>query len=93
MQPVKTDQPGHLPRLIQVFSGHTSHFVDDHVMHWHKNIIAVHIELFKLFTLYLLVSSPDNLCKQFETRSKLFDTLMIFLKECFEYIDFKKISG
>ena len=51
--------------------------------------------------LCLLVSSADNLCKQFGSRSgptkcrawsgsKLFDTLMIFLKEFFEKIDFEK---
>ena len=51
--------------------------------------------------LYLLVSSADNLCKQFEPRpgptklrarsgSKLFDTLMVFLKEFFEKVDFEK---
>ena len=36
-------------------------------------------------TLYLLVSSADNLCKQFGPRSgsKLFDTLIVFLKEFF----------
>ena len=48
-----------------------------------------------------VVSSTDNLCKQFEPRSgptkgqvtsgsKLFDTLMIFLKVFFEKVDFEK---
>ena len=48
-------------------------------------------------TLYLLVSSADNLCKQFGPRSglttcrawygsKLFDTLMIFLQEFFLHL-------
>ena len=52
-------------------------------------------------TLCLLVSSVDNLCKQFGPRSglttcrawsgfKLFDTLMVFLKEFFENVDFEK---
>ena len=43
-------------------------------------------------TLYLLVVSADNLCKQFGSRSgsKLFDTLMVFLKEFFEKADFEK---
>ena len=55
------------------------------------------------FTLYLLVSSSDNLCKQFGPRSgptkcrawsgsKLFDTLMVFIKEFFIKVDFEKIS-
>ena len=45
--------------------------------------------------------SADNFCKQFGTRSgpterltcsgsKLFDTLMVFLKEFFEKVDFEK---
>ena len=49
----------------------------------------------------LLVSSADNLYKQFGPRSgrttclarsgsKLFDTLMVFLKEFFEKVDFEK---
>ena len=53
------------------------------------------------FILYLLMSSADNLSKQFRPRSgltkcrarsgsKLFDTLMVFLKEFFEKIDFEK---
>ena len=48
-----------------------------------------------------LVSSADNFFKQFRTRSgrtecrawsgsKLFDTLMVFLKEFFEKVDFEK---
>ena len=48
-----------------------------------------------------LVSSADNLCKQFRSRSdptfcrawsgpKLFDTLIIFLEECFEKVDFER---
>ena len=54
-----------------------------------------------VLTLYLLVLSADNLCKQFGPRSgptkcrawsesKLFDTLMVFLKEFFKIIDFEK---
>ena len=53
--------------------------------------------------LYLLVSSADIFCKQFGTRSgptscracsgsKLFDTLMVFLKESFERLILKTIS-
>ena len=36
----------------------------------------------------------DNLCKQFETRSgsKLFDTMVVFMKEFFEKVDFEKKS-
>ena len=61
--------------------------------------------MIECLTLYPLVSSADNLCKQFGPRSgptehwarsgsKLFDTLMVFLKEFFEKIDFgKKISA
>ena len=52
-------------------------------------------------TLYLLVSSADNLCKQLGSRSgptfgrawsgsKLFDILMVFLKEFFETTDYEK---
>ena len=57
------------------------------------------------FTLYPLVPSADNICKQFGlsssptesracSKSKLFDTLMVtlFLKEFIEKVDFKKIS-
>ena len=56
------------------------------------------------FTLCLLVSSADNFCKEFGPRSvptkrrvgpgfKLFDTLVVFLKEFFEkkVNDFKNI--
>ena len=56
-----------------------------------------------LWTLCLLMSSADNLCKQFGPRpgltkcqawpgSKLFDTLMVFMKEFFEKVEFGKIS-
>ena len=52
-------------------------------------------------TLYLLVSSADNLCKQFGPRSggtkcwawsgsNLLDTEMVFLKEFFEKFEFEK---
>ena len=55
----------------------------------------------KTTTLYLQVSSADNLCKQFGPRSgptkhrawsesKLFDTLVVFLKVFFEKVDFEK---
>ena len=39
------------------------------------------------------MSSADSLCKQFGPRSKLFDTLIAFLKEFFEQVDFKKKSA
>ena len=55
-------------------------------------------------TLCLLVSSADNLCKPFGPRSgrteclarsecKLFDTLIVFLKEFFQKVDFEKKSA
>ena len=56
-------------------------------------------KIFVPLTLYLLVSSVDNLCKQFGPRSgatflsgyKLFDTLLVFSKEFFKKkIDFEK---
>ena len=43
----------------------------------------------------LLVSSADSLCKQFGPRSgptKCRATLIVFLKEFFEKVDFEKIS-
>ena len=54
-----------------------------------------------ILTLYRLVSSDDNFCKQFGSRSgptecrarsgsKLFDTLMVFLKEFLREVDFEK---
>ena len=54
-------------------------------------------------THYLLLSSADNLCKQFGprsgptkhgawSRSKLLDTLIVFLKEYFEKVNFEKKS-
>ena len=54
-------------------------------------------------TLYILVLSPDKLCKQFRSRSgptkhqilsasKLFATLMVILKEFFEKVYFEKIQ-
>ena len=57
-----------------------------------------------LLTLFLLVLSADNLCKQFGPRSgltkrqtssgfKLFDTLMVFLKEFSEKVDSEKKSA
>ena len=56
-----------------------------------------------ILMLSLLVASVDNLCKQFWLRSgptkclawsgsKLFDTLMVFLKEFFEKVDFEKVK-
>ena len=54
-----------------------------------------------MFDSLLLVSSADNLCRQFGSRSgptirlawsgpKLFDTMMVFSKEFFEIADFEK---
>ena len=53
-----------------------------------------------LSVLWRLLSSADNLCKQFGTTSgltkcrswsgfKLFDTLLVVLKECFEKVNFE----
>ena len=61
----------------------------------------LNVSTFFLLILCLLMSSADNICKQFGPRSgatkcwawsgsKLFDTLMLFLKEFFEKIDFEK---
>ena len=66
------------------------------------NIKYMQMHLFRL-TLCLLVSSADNLCKQFGPRSgptkcrawsgsKLFDTLTVYLKEFFEKVDFENFS-
>ena len=57
-----------------------------------------------ILTLYPLVSSADNFYKLFGPKSgptkhqawsgsKLFDTLMVFLKEFFEKVDFEKNSA
>ena len=57
--------------------------------------------VYKRLTLYLPVSSADNLCKQFGPRSvptkcqalsesNLFNTLMVFLKEFFKKVVFEK---
>ena len=47
-----------------------------------------------VLTLCLLMQIADSLCKQFGLRSgstsKLFDTLMVVLKEFFRKIDFEK---
>ena len=62
----------------------------------------VHVNLVEQgLTLYLLVWSADNLCKQFVPRSgptkslawsgsKLLETLIVFLKEFFKKVDFEK---
>ena len=63
---------------------------------WHRYLSCI-----SSLTLYLLLSSADNLCKQFVSRSgptkprawygsNLFDTQIVFLKEFFKKIDFKK---
>ena len=64
-----------------------------------QNIISSEMTAF--LTLYLLMSSADNFCKQFgpstgptecraRSGSKLFDTLIKFLKKYFEKSDFEK---
>ena len=69
-----------------------------HATQENLEIISYHLySLYEgvLFTVCLLVSSMDNLCKQFGPRSgmtkcpalsvsKLYNTLMVFLKETFE---------
>ena len=66
-----------------------------------KQFFEVLYNRYELLTLCLLVSPADNLCKQFGPRSgptkcqawsgyKLFDTLMVLLKEFFENVDFEK---
>ena len=73
---------------------------DDHMMNL-AGTPCYHTSLIDHFTLRLLVSSADNLCKQFGPRSgltncqawsgsKLFDILMLFLKEFFEKSNFEK---
>ena len=58
----------------------------------------------EVLTLYLLVLSADNICKQFVSRPgptkcrassgfKLFDTLIVFMKEFFEKVDFEKAKS
>ena len=60
----------------------------------------VNVSILLHLTLYLLVSSADNFCKQFgptksraSSRSNLFDTPMVFLKEFFQKVDFEKKSA
>ena len=61
------------------------------------------MQIYRL-NLCILVSSADNFCKQFGPRSdptisraksgsKLFDTLMVFLKEFFRKVDFEQKSA
>ena len=63
-----------------------------------KNKIIAKISEFTVtricLTLYLLVLSADKFCKQFGRRSgtKLFDSLMVFMKEFFEKVDFERID-
>ena len=58
-------------------------------------------ETYVRLALYLLVSSATNFCKQFGPQSgltkcwaqlgdNLYNTQMVFLKECFEEVDFEK---
>ena len=62
------------------------------VISWSCNLINDHNDAVSDLTHCLLVSSADNICEQFGPRSgsKLFDTLMVFLKEFFETFDFEK---
>ena len=66
-----------------------------------RNPVGIVTNLF--LTLLSAVSSADNRCKRFAPRSgptkrrarsgsKLSDTLMVFLKEFFEKVNFEKIS-
>ena len=69
---------------------------------WHIYIYFVHVFMLYCLNSFLAFSvSADNLCKQFGPRSgptfclawfgfKLFDTLMVFLKEFFNKIDIEK---
>ena len=50
------------------------------------NIQFTFLKTMPTFTVCLLVSSADNLCKQFGSRSGP----MVFLKECFEKDGFEK---
>ena len=63
----------------------------------------LNVSAFFLLSLCLLMSSADNLCKQFGPRpgptkcracsgSKLFDTLMVFLKDFFKKLILKNVS-
>ena len=55
------------------------------------NIVIIGYEC-SIVNVCLLVSSADNLCKEFGSTSgyKLIDTLMVFLKEFLEKTDFEK---
>ena len=68
---------------------------------YHSIVLCRVYSVINILTPYLLVSNADNLCKQFGPRPgptkcrawsgfKLLDTLMIFLKEFFENINFEK---
>ena len=76
-----------------------------HALLWREGTICVFCfnSLSISLTIYLLVMSTNNLCKQFGPRSgptkcrawsgsKLFDTLTAFLKEFLQKVDFEKIS-
>ena len=60
----------------------------------HTFLYGIQSKTFVPLTHFLLVPSAENICKQFGPRpgSKLFDTLIIFLKEFFENTDFGKIQ-
>ena len=62
---------------------------------------SIYFTFYSILTLYLLVSSADNLCKQYRSRwapafcqassgSKLFASVMVILKEFFEKVSFEK---
>ena len=58
-------------------------------------ILFVYFFLFNSFLASSDLLSADNLCKQFvprlgPTESKPFDTLHMFLKECFERVNFQE---
>ena len=79
-----------LLRLKRLFTGRINKGIKVFIQY--KKTIAVH---------YLLVASAANICKEFGprsgltkcrawSRSKLFDTLIVFLKEFFEKVNFEK---
>ena len=72
-----------------------------YTVHLYGQIQYIAVPLLEQVTLCILASSADNLYKQFGSRSgptkcrawsgyKLFDTLMVFLKEILEKVDFEK---
>ena len=89
------------PRSTMILSS-SKKFHSQYWAHSLINYISDKWTFWRVPLFYLLVSSADNLCKQFGPRSdptkcrawsgsKLFDTLMVFLKEFFKKVDFEKI--